>query len=170
MTLTGIAMVEAEVRSALVTLRHPKPEFSIPTSAPGDGTPHLETAEDGYFWVVVERGKEHSRIQVDEDEAFFLSMEILTRQMAQGEELRTRRMFEATGIRRALGMAPKPALRDDYSRATWIEAHERLMGAIRTHWAERIAQKYREILRRYPLTPQERQHARRLDLSAFGLD
>jgi len=170
MTEKVVLGVEAEVRRALENLCIPRPQFSFLRASFGDGNPHIEVIDDRIFWVSSERGAELFRILVDEDELFFLAMEIQTRRMAQDEELRTRTHFPATGARRFLGLGPKPKFRDDYSRATWIEAHVRLMGAVRPYWAERIASKYREVLRRYPLTPEEHKHTRRLSLTMFGLD
>jgi hypothetical protein len=87
----------------------------------------------------------------------------ITRTMAQEAEAATR-----TTRPRRFG-AHRPTIDDDYSRRTWIEAHERLMGHLRRDWGARLHHHYREMLARYPLTPRERANARHLDLSDLGL-
>ncbi|WP_412507908.1 hypothetical protein [Roseovarius sp. SYSU LYC5161] len=87
----------------------------------------------------------------------------LTRTMAQEAEATTRQTWP-----RRFGKH-RPTIDDDYSRRTWIEAHERLMAHLRQDWGARLHHHYKEMLARYPLTPQERANARRLGLSTFGL-
>lgn len=89
----------------------------------------------------------------------------LTRDMAQAAEERSR-----TYRRRRFAFGPpRPTRDDDYSRATWIEAHVRLMTALHPHWGARLRGEHDALLRRYPLTAAERANARRLDLSSHGL-
>lgn|GEM_PF-3591220 len=99
----------------------------------------------------------------DAEDWLFETLSGLTRTMVQEAEAATRRTTP-----RRFGKH-RPTIDDNYSRQTWIEAHERLMGHLRRDWGARLHHHYREMLARYPLTPRERANARRLDLSCFGL-
>ena len=54
--------------------------------------------------------------------------------------------------------------RDDYSRATWMNAHISLMAHLRPEWGGRVARHYQEVLRFHPLSYEEERNARGLDI------
>lgn len=169
-----LAEVEAEVRAMLDRLNRPCPGFEFDREPAGDATPHVEGDGPMFDWVISERGVVLARETVDAEDLLFLTLTSMTAAMAQGEELRTRTAHAVPAWRidrRVRGPSGHRATQDDdYSRKTWMDAHARLMGHLRPHWAARIAKSYAETLRRYPLTPQEWRNARRLTLSEFGLD
>ncbi len=100
----------------------------------------------------------------DPDDWLFHTLSDITRKLVQDMEAATRQVHASTRP------DPRPTIDDDYSRQTWIEAHERLMAHLRRDWGARLHHHYREMLARFPLTPQERANARRLDLSDFGIE
>jgi hypothetical protein len=100
----------------------------------------------------------------DPDDWLFHTLSDITRKLVQDMEAATRQVHAPARP------DPRPTIDDDYSRQTWIEAHERLMAHLRRDWGARLHHHYREMLARFPLTPQERANARRLDLSDFGIE
>lgn len=158
--------VEEEIRAALARLGRGAPEFRFDRTAFGDGTPHVEGDGPEFDWVVSERGQEYERRRVDGTELLFIALEGITRRMVQDAELRSRTSLPRSAVQRAMG---RP-VRDNYSRQTWMEGHARLMGHLRPHWEARVRAHNDALLRRFPLTADEVTHARRLDLSEFGLD
>ena len=100
----------------------------------------------------------------DPDDWLFHTLSDITRKLVQEMEAATRQVHAPARPH------PRPTIDDDYSRQTWIEAHERLMAHLRRDWGARLHHHYREMLARFPLTPQERANARRLDLSDFGIE
>lgn len=170
--------IETEVRAALARLNRPDPGFRFARASDGSGAPHIEGDGPVWDWVCCERGKEVSRRPVEAQDLLFLTLSAYTARMAREAELRTRTRFEVAqrarpgfgGLVRKLSGAEPGAIADDYSRKTWMDGHVRLMAHLRRDWGVLQQQEYDAILRRYPLTPDERRNTRRLDLTAFGLD
>lgn len=100
----------------------------------------------------------------DPEDWLFHTLADITRTLVQEREAATRQM------RGPARPNPRPTIDDDYSRQTWIEAHERMMAHLRRDWGARLHHHFRQMLARFPLTPQERDNARRLDLSDFGIE
>ena len=114
------------------------------------GAPHIEGDIEPFQYVVTERGQDLERREIAAAELIFETVSGTAQGIAFREELRTR---GAGG----------------YSRDTWMQGHIRLIGMVSEDWAVRVTRDYDELLRRHPLSHEERRHARRLDLSAFGL-
>lgn len=159
--------VEAEIRAALERLRHPCPNFHFDRAPFGDATPHVEGDGPLFDWVVSERGIEHERRSVDGEELLFIALSGITVGLAREQEAKTRTCRKPPLHRRfAQG---KSCQDDDYSRLTWMEAHERLMSHLRHDWGARVHLQHEETLQRFPLTDAERKNARKLDLGVFGV-
>ena len=168
-----IPEIEAEVRALLARLNQPRPDFRLDRQTRGDGTPHVEGDGPIYDVVIDADGREQSRESGDGYEVVYILMRRMTRIMAMREEERTRSVLTPGWMGDFGARLPRPLAlvvgREDYSRETWIDAHVRLMDHLRGDWGGRIRDEHDRILRRYPLTADERQHSRRLDLSAYGL-
>lgn len=168
------AEVEAELRDLLARVGRPEPVFTLDLRPRGDGTPHVE-GDGPFFELVVDAdGAETARETVDGHELVFRIIARATRLMVMAEEERTR-TEEAPGwlfkLRRIWPTALEGLIgTDDYSRATWIDAHVRLMTHLRSDWGARVRREHDAVLRKYPITTEERGNRRRLDLSDFGLD
>ena len=143
------AEAEAAVRAAMARIGRPLPRFEFHRVTDGCATPHVEGEGPLFDWVISERGIEHERRRVEGPELVFIAVESLTGAYAQALEFQTRE--------------------EGYSRATWMEAHVRLMARIDPEWGARVAAGYAETLARHPLSPDEVAQVRRLDLSACGL-
>ncbi len=168
-----LAEVEEQVRLDLARLNRPVPEFRYQRQSDGMATPHVEGNGLVWDWVVSERGIELERTPVDADELLFMTLSSMTGRMAQDEELRTRSALSDNRTRSVLSRmfrstAHGPSVTDDYSRQTWMDAHVRLMSHLRRDWGVRVRHDYDATLRRFPLTPDERRNARRMDLTDFG--
>ena len=166
------AEVETAIGEALARLGQDG-GYRLDRQARGNGTPHVEG--DGPFFelVVDDDGMEKSRETVDGHELLYRILRRETRQIAMAEERRTRRV-DAPGWITSLRRWWPGALEglvgsDDYSRATWIDAHVRLMTHLRSDWGARVRSENDAMLRRYPLTPGERDSFRRMDLGAYGV-
>ena len=168
-----IAEMEAEIRGLLARLNQPRPDFRLDRRTRGDGTPHIEGDGPIYDVVIDADGREQSRESVDGYEVVYIILRRLTRIIAMREEERTRRVLTPGWLGAFGERLPRPfALlvgHEDYSRATWIDAHVRLMDHLRGDWGGRVEEEHNRVLRRYPLTPDERRHTRVLDLSDYGL-
>ena len=168
-----IAEMEAEIRGLLARLNRPRPEFRLDRWTRGDGTPHVEGDGPIYDVVIDADGREQSRESVDGYEVVYIVMRRLTRIIAMREEERTRRVLTPGWLGSVGERLPRPLAllvgHEDYSRATWIDAHVRLMDHLRGDWGGRVEEEHNRVLRRYPLTPDERRHTRVLDLSDYGL-
>ena len=168
-----VAEVEADVRAALGRLNVRRDGFTLDRQARGDGTPHVEGEGPFFDLVVDDDGMERSRETMDGHELLFRTLRRETRLIAMAEERRTR-IITAPGWLLTLRRWWPAALEglvgsDDYSRATWIDAHIRLMTHLRSDWGARVRTENDALLRRYPLTKHERDSFRRLDLRAYGV-
>ena len=170
MTLTE---VETEIRAQLARINLGEEAFTLDRQPRGDGTPHVE-GESPFFDLVVDAdGAEQSRETVDGPELVYRILRRHTRIVAQAEEERTRSVLPPAWmgpVGRAVPTWVWAAFgAHDYSRATWIDAHVRLMDHLRGDWGARTRAEHDRMLSRYPLTPTERGFARRVDLSDFNL-
>ena len=148
-------------------------DYRLDRQARGDGTPHVEGEGPFFDLVVDDDGMEKSRETVDGHELLFRILRRETRLMAMAEERRTR-SDEAPAWLQSLRRWWPGALeglmgQDDYSRATWIDAHIRLMTHLRSDWGARVRTENDAMLRRYPLTKTEQENFRRMDLGDFGV-
>lgn len=169
-----LAEVESAIREALGRLGPDHGTYTLDRQTRGDGTPHVEGEGPFFDLVVDDDGMEKTRETVDGHELVFRILRRETRLIAMTEERRTRAV-DAPGWLLSLRRWWPGALEgligsDDYSRATWIDAHIRLMTHLRSDWGARVRTENGKMLRRYPLTKGERENFRRLDLGAFGLD
>ena len=165
--------VETAIGAALAQLGQDA-DYRLDRQPRGDGTPHVEGEGPFFELIVDDDGMEKSRETVDGHELLFRILRRETRLIAMAEERRTR-SDEAPEWLRSLRRWWPGALAgligsDDYSRATWIDAHVRLMTHLRSDWGARVRTENDALLRRYPLTTSERENFRRLDLGGFGIN
>ena len=141
MTLTEI---EAEIICQMNRLGRDISGFRFDRVSDGMATPHVEGAGPMFDWVIAERGIEQSRKTLDAEGLIFETVNSMTARMALDAEMQTRR--------------------DDYSRATWMNAHISLMAHLRPEWGGRVARHHQEVLRFHPLSFDEERNARGLDI------
>ena len=162
--------VEEEIRQKLSMLRVPQPEFRLPIEFQNDSLPFVE-GEGPYFkWLRRIDGKTIDELVVEGPELVFLTMEHLTMAMARQVEKQTRTRKKAGLLTRLRAKGEYGAGLDNYSRKTWMDAHVRLMSAIHEGWGTRVRLKYDMMLKKFPLTKDERLDARVVDLTQFGID
>ena len=159
------------IRSMLVQLGRDEPDFELPTENAdiivlGDGPIFDRITFDG--------GKEVDHQTVEGEQVAFLTLERITAQIAREIEGKSR-SHSQTLIAKLIGRLRRSpdayiTRHDDYSRRTWMDAQVRLMSSLRSDWGVRVELRHDEMLRRFPLTKRERENARRLDLSQFGLE
>ncbi len=168
-----LAEVEAQLRDNLARIHRNNEQYCVPTRPTGDGTPHIEGEGPLFALIVDDDGREKSRETVDGHELLYRVLRRETRLAVMDLERRTRRVEVppwVVPLRRVWpGALAGLVGRDDYSRATWIDAHVRLMTHLRSDWGARVQRENDALLRRYPLTPAERAQFRKLDLTEFGL-
>lgn len=161
--------LEAAVRAALARLNCPEPGFRFASYLVIDDAPILAGEGPDFLWRGGVPGDPAEPRAVDADEALYLTLELLTRRIVRDHEAAARARHPSSPLRRMLGLSPRRTVEDDYSRRTWMEAQARLMGALQPHWEARLRREQAALLKRYPLTPEERRNAKQLDLSGFGL-
>ncbi len=168
-----LAQIDVTVRENLSRLNRNDPDYAIDTLPRGDGTPHVEGEGPFFELVIDDDGMERSRETVDGHELLFRILRRETRLMAMAAERETRTVVAPgwlTALRRWWPNALEGLVgSDDYSRATWIDAHIQLMTHLRSDWGARVRTENDAMLRRYPLTKVEHENFRRLDLSNFGI-
>ncbi len=167
------AEVEAAIGAALAEIGQSVVPYVIDRQPRGDGTPHVEGDGPLFELIVDDDGMERTRETIDGHELLFRMLRRETRLLAMAAE-RATRTVQAPGWLMRVRQRWPGALEgligtDDYSRATWIDAHIRLMTRLRSDWGARVKTENDAMLRRYPLTAAERENFRRLDLAAFGL-
>ena len=167
-----LAEVEAAIGEALGRLGR-EGAYRLDRQPRGDGTPHVEGEGPFFDLVVDDDGMERSRETVDGHELLFRILRRETRLLAMAEERRTRSDEVPEWLRRLRRWWPGALEglmgQDDYSRATWIDAHVRLMTHLRSDWGARVRTENDAMLRRYPLTKTEQENFRRMDLGTFGV-
>lgn len=107
------------------------------TSPLGDGTPHFEATPEGLDYVVVDRGRERRRERgLTPREAVYLLMHGATLQaaLASEDQIKTRPVC----------------------RWNWMARHIQMMGEMDESWGAGLAADYADVLKRFPLTAQER--------------
>ncbi|MBS1304223.1 hypothetical protein [Loktanella sp. SALINAS62] len=165
--------IETEIRDLLAKLGQPDPTWTLDHAPRGDGTPHAEGDGPFYELVVDADGAEISREAVDGYEMIYQIMFRRTRAIAMAEEERHRITTPPVWLGK-LGTRLPDRLAGligstNYSRVTWIDAHVRLMDHLRGDWGARAKSEHDCMLRRYPLTRDERAHFLKLDLRAYGV-
>ncbi len=156
--------VEEEIRADLAKLNCAQSDFSLPDCAPAD--PHV--LGEGPEFTYIYRDKQRT---VDGAELVFLFVEQMTVKLVRDAEELTREAKKAGFLARfrtkrgGFGCGA-----DNYSRQTWMEGHVRLMSAVHEGWGTRVALNYEMMLRKFPLTPEERTNTRKLDLTAYGVE
>ena len=165
--------VETAIRDALDQINRADPGYTIDRRPRGDGTPHIEGEGPFFDLIVDDDGMERSRETVDGHELLFRIVRREIRLISMSEERRTRQVSAPDWLKKLRRCWPG-ALEgligtDDYSRATWIDGHIRLMTHLRGDWGARVRRENDAMLRRYPLTKGEQENFRRLDLSAYGV-
>lgn len=168
-----LAEVETAIAAALSEIGQSAAPYRIDRQPRGDGTPHVEGEGPFFELIVDDDGMERTRETVDGHELLYRMLRRETRLLAMAAERETRTVQAPGWVLRLRQWWPG-ALEglvgtDDYSRATWMEAHVRLMTRLRSDWGARVKTENDAMLRRYPLTTAERENFRRLDLAAFGI-
>ena len=159
------------IRDMLAQLGRPDPEFSLPS----DHAPIVVVGDGPVFdRITIENGAEVDCQTIEGEQVAFLTLERFTAQIAREIESASR-TAAAGPLARVLRLFSRSrdayiTRLDDYSRQTWMEAQVRLMSALRADWGVRVELHHDEMLRRFPLTANERANARRLDLTVFGLE
>ncbi len=160
--------VEEEIRKALERLHIPQADFALPDVSPDDGTPSVEGKGPGFTWVIFENGVERDRRVVEGMEIVFLTLKRITGKIVRDLEEQTRSPKKVGLWKRLTTQSGEyGAGLDDYSRWTWMGAHIRIMEYIHRGWGKRMHLHYDMMLKRYPLTAEERLNARELDLSVW---
>lgn len=139
-----LAEIEAEIIRQMARLGRDIAVFRFDRVSDGFATPHVEGDGPTFDWVIAERGIEQSRKTLDAEGLIFETLNSMTARMALDAEMQTRR--------------------DNYSRATWMNAHISLMAYLRPDWGGRVARHYQEVLRFHPLSYEEERNARGLDI------
>lgn len=97
-----------------------------------DACPYIEIDEDGYHWVVKERGREFERVTTrDIDELLFTVFQSITSEIASNYE------------------AAHRVDNQDFRRV-YFQRQEELMSQLSPQWGERAAQRHAEILQVAP--------------------
>jgi hypothetical protein len=118
--------------------RHLLPSYG---SSQDGARPHIEVDARGYHYVVVERGKELSRITTTEmDELLYHVFKAVTFTMACNYELKHR--MQDRDVRRL------------------IFTHQvELLSQLSSKWGDREAQEHERILRKHPYTDNQSSHS-----------
>ncbi|MCB5198175.1 hypothetical protein LGQ03_02875 [Loktanella sp. TSTF-M6] len=165
--------IEAEVRAMLARLQQPDEGWTLDAVPRGDGTPHVEGNGPAYTLVVDADGAEVSRETMDGYEVVYQLLRLQTRRMAMACEQSARKTTVPGWIAPIGAWLPGWLVAqlgtDTYSRSTWIDAHCRLMDHLRGDWGARVRGEHEALLRRYPLTRDERENFTVLDLRAYGV-
>jgi len=107
---------------------------SFHTTPQHDGSPHVELGNDGFEFVVTERGMELERIKgLSADDVLYLLLEGTTFEMATDFELKNR----------------KPGID---GRSVWFPYQEQLMASLKPAWGERLALEHKKILEEHPIS------------------
>lgn len=132
----SLAQVEQTVCRMLTQLRCPDDTYQLRRRPGNDGSAHVEGDGPNYDLVVTEAGVELSRETLTAEELLFTIMEGLTCALAQQAEMMARGG-------------------ESYSRWRWMEAHIRLMGALRPDWGRHLREQYERVLQKAPLRTEE---------------
>lgn len=96
------------------------------------GAPHIELHGDSFHYVVCERGTEFKRIKsLSEDDVLYLLLQNVTHEVATRYEVKNR----IEGID---------------GRSVWFPYQENLLSKLNPEWGERLKEKHRLILEKYP--------------------
>lgn len=102
------------------------------TMAQHDGSAHIELRDDGFHYVVTERGSEFERIAgLDADGVLYRLLKGVTLRIATRYELKHRQ----EGVD---------------GRSVWFPFQEALMGKLDPRWGERLRAEHEAILREHP--------------------
>lgn len=135
--MSALADLRALVREASARLGNPMPPVIVRTGSLEDGTPHIETDGAHLAYVISERGTELvRRAGLTPDDAAFHLMRAATVNIALAGEAKARRR--------------------GYSRWNWMAPHIAMMQTMKPGWGARLAQEYRDVLDRHPLSDAER--------------
>lgn len=159
------------IRDMLSQLGRPDPEFSLPS----ENAPIVVVGDGPVFdRITRDNGVEVECHTIEGEQVAFLTLERITAQIARDIESASRTPSGGV-VARVLRLFARSrdayiTRLDDYSRQTWMEAQVRLMSSLRSDWGVRVELHHDEMLRRFPLTANERANTRRLDLTVFGLE
>jgi hypothetical protein len=102
------------------------------TTPQHDGSAHIELKDDGFHYVVTERGSEFERIAgLDADDVLYRLLKGVTLHIATRYEIEHRR----EGVD---------------GRSVWFPRQEALMGTLNPRWGERLRAEHEAILREHP--------------------
>ncbi len=132
----SLPQVERTVRRMLARLKRPDEFYHLRRHPGNDGSAHVEGEGPTYDLVVTEAGVELSRETLTGDELLFAIMQARTCALAQQAEM--------------VGRGT-----ESYSRWRWMDAHIRLMGALRPEWGHQLRDEYRRVLEKAPLRTEE---------------
>ncbi len=130
--MNSISAIKARYYSIARELRAPTAHVHFATRAQHDGSPHIERTDDGFSYIVTERGQElNRRTTSDPDELLYWLVSDLTWAMANDYELAHR------------------VTNQDFRRLLF-KKHIELLAVVNNGWSQRKQVEYDQVLVEHP--------------------